>query len=216
MQVGTRTNLVIGVVLAAALVVGCGSSSASKSAPPAKLKGMVSTPAPEVGTLSLPDVNHGGTPLAMRAAPGGLLLMYFGYTNCPDICPGTLAGLRLAIHKLGAADATKVQMAMATVDPNRDTDAVLTEYLKHFFKDAHALRSTDPAQLTAVTDGFGVQYEVATDDQGQTEVGHTALSFAIDDQGRVVDAWPFGMDEKTIAADMKILLARAAAAAAAT
>lgn len=212
MLVGKRTTWAVAFVAAAALAAGCGSSSTgTKSAPPAELKGVVRTPAPSVGTLSLPDVNHGGTPLAMRAAPGGLLVVYFGYTNCPDICPGTLAGLRLARHKLGAADAERVQVAMATVDPERDTDAVLTEYLGHFFDDAHALRTTDPAQLEAVAGAFGVKYEIAKDDQDQTEVGHTALSFAVDDQGRVVDAWPFGMDEKTIANDMRILLARSAA-----
>ncbi len=209
MLVGKRSTWAVAVVLAAAVVAGCGSSSTgTESSGPAKLKGIVRTPAPSVGTLSLPDVNHGGTPLAMRAAPGGLLLVYFGYTNCPDLCPGTLAGLRLARHQLGAADAERVQVAMATVDPERDTDAVLTEYLGHFFDDAHALRTTDPAQLEAVADAFGVKYEIAKDDQDQTEVGHTALSFAVDDQGRVVDAWPFGMDEKTIANDMRILLAR--------
>ncbi|MGZ4677186.1 MAG: SCO family protein [Acidimicrobiia bacterium] len=205
-----RIVLTLGLVAAlAATLTACGSST--PKAKPATIKGMQRTPVPNVGALSLPDVAHGGTGLPLKAQPGGLLLMYFGYTNCPDICPGTLAGLRLAIHKLGASG-KRVQVAMATVDPTRDTAEVLTSYLAHFFKDAHALRTDDAAELKTVADAFGVQFEIATNAKGEEEVGHSALSFAIDDQGRLVDTWPYGFDEKDIASDMRLLLAREKAA----
>jgi cytochrome oxidase Cu insertion factor (SCO1/SenC/PrrC family) len=193
------------VVLVLAACGSSGGSSAAKDEAPTELQGMVSDPAPDVSTLSLPDVANGGVEFPMKAPPGELLVVFFGYTNCPDICPGTMAGLRIARHKLGK-DAAKVNIAFATVDPTRDTDQVLVDYIEHFFDDFHALRTEDPTQLQTVADGFGVQYEIATNAEGETEVGHTALAFAVDDQGHIVDAWPFGFDEAAITNDMKILL----------
>jgi protein SCO1/2 len=193
--------------MAVLVVVACGSSGGSSAADkkPTKIQGLQYHPQPDVSTLALPDVANGGARLPMKAPPGQLLVVFFGYTNCPDICPGTMAGLRLARHKLGT-DASKVQVAFATVDPNRDTDQVLVDYVHNFFEDGHALRTEDPALLKTVADAFGVQYEVATNAKGQTDVGHTALAFAVDDQGHIVDAWPSGFDEKAIADDMRILL----------
>jgi protein SCO1/2 len=203
---------VVGLTIVGALALGavaCGSSSPTAvKAASTTLKGGQQTPQPQVGQYALPDASAGGAPLAMKAPPGGLLLVYFGYTNCPDICPGTLAGLRLALHKIGS-EADKVQVAMVTVDPTRDTAAVLTEYLGHFFtKNVHALRTDDPNLLKAVAGAFGVQYEVAANAKGEEEVGHSALSFAVDDRGRIVDTWPYGFSEKDIASDLRLLLAR--------
>ncbi len=186
----------------------CGSSSGSSAATKdaaTELRGMVSNPPRDVSTLALPDAANGDIELPMKAPPGELLVVFFGYTNCPDICPGTMAGLRLARHELGK-DAKKINVAFVTVDPQRDTGEVLNEYIAHFFDKFHALRTDDPILLQTVADGFGVQYELATDEDGEPLVGHTSLAFAVDDQGQIVDAWPFGMDERDIANDMKILL----------
>ena len=193
------------VVLVASACGSSGGSEATKRPAPTELRGMVSDPPPDVGTLEMPDVSNGGVAFPMKAQPGELLVVFFGYTKCPDICPGTMAGLRLARRKLGT-DAAKVEVAFATVDPGRDTDQVMIDYLGHFFDDAHALRTEDPALLQTVADGFGVRYEIATNAKGEVEVGHTALAFAVDDQGHVVDAWPFGFDEGAITDDMRILL----------
>lgn len=194
-------------VVALLALSACGGSGSGKSAgkPATKIQGLQYDPQPDVSTLSLPDVANGGTELPMKAPPGELLVVFFGYTNCPDICPGTMAGVRLARNKLGT-DAPKVQVAFGTVDPNRDTDQVLTDYVHNFFEDGHALRTEDAALLKQVADGFGVQYEVTTNAKGETEVGHTALAFVVDDTGHIVDAWPFGFDEKAMTDDMRILL----------
>lgn len=207
--------ILIGVI---AVTSACGSGSTSSSTKsgdhPTKLQGIVKTPAPDVGTLSLPDASNGDRELPFKAPPGQIMLVYFGYTSCPDICPGTLAGVKLALRRLGP-DADKVTVAMATVDPERDTGPVLVEYLGHFFKQkpAQALRTDDAARLQTVADGFGVQYEVQKSADGKVEVGHTALVFAVDDQGRIVDAWPFGMDDHAITDDLRILLSREAKSA---
>jgi protein SCO1/2 len=201
-------RVAVATVVAALFAVGCGSGGGSSAGDaPKKVQGITYDPAPQVGTLSLPDVTNGGREFPFVADPGKLLVVFFGYTHCPDICPGTMAGVRLARDKLGE-DADRVQVAFGTVDPNRDTDAVVGEYVENFFADGHALRTEDAARLKEVADAFGVQYEVVTDAAGKTEVGHSALSFVVDDQGRVVAAWPFGFEEKAMTEDMKLLLAR--------
>ena len=199
------TALVAILVIAAA----CGSSASPSKAAPTTLRGYVPRPTLEVGALSLPDSSAANADFPFRAKPGDLLLAYFGYTNCPDICPATLADLRISLKRLGA-EATRVPVAMVTVDPRRDTAEVLSTYLRHFFKDSHALRTDDPAALQTVADAFGVQYEVQTDAQGKVDVGHTSLVFAIDDKGRVVDAWPTGMDNKIVTDDLRLLLSHQA------
>ncbi len=206
----TLLPILIGIIAVTAACSGSGSKTTEKETP-SRLQGLVRTPEPQVGSLSLPDASNGGQDFPFKAPKGQILLAYFGYTSCPDICPGTLAGLKLAIRRLGP-DADKVTVAMATVDPERDTGPVLVDYLANFFKQkpAQALRTDDATRLKTVADGFGVQYEVQKNANGKVEVGHTALVFAVDDRGRVVDAWPFGMSDKAITDDLRILLSREA------
>lgn len=158
-----------------------------------------------MGEQALPDSSNGDAEFPFRAQPDQLLLVYFGYTNCPDICPTTLADLRISLKRLGS-EANRVQVAMVTVDPTRDTPEVLGNYVDHFFRNPHALRTDDPAALQRVADAFGVQYEIQTDPQGKVDVGHTSLVFAIDDRGQVVDAGPTGMDNQIVTDDLRLLL----------
>ncbi|MDV7390488.1 SCO family protein, partial [Arthrospira platensis SPKY1] len=85
-----------------------------------ELAGYRRDPAPVVGDLTLPDVGNGGEEFAIRAEPGEILAVYFGYTNCPDFCPTTLSDLRLATRRIDPALAERVDLAMITVDPDRD------------------------------------------------------------------------------------------------
>jgi protein SCO1/2 len=193
------------VVALAACGAGRGSDAARPGGP--GLNGLVRRPLPDVGALALPDAARDGEPTPFRARAGGVLLVAFGYTSCPDICPTTMADLRLARSELGR-DRDRVDVAMVTVDPRRDTAAVLTSYVQHFFPHGRALRTDAPGALRAAADGFGVQYEVTVSpDTGQEEVGHTSLVYAVDDHGRVRVAWPFGMDYREITGDLRRLLA---------
>lgn len=204
------------VVTVAALVLGAGSASAAVgagSAPAAtgtgsgpRLRGFVVDPPPQVGALALPDVTSGGTDLAFAAPQGGLLLVYFGYTACPDICPTTLSDLGVALRKLGR-EAQRVQVAMVTVDPERDTPSVLDGYVGHFIPQRHhALRTDDPARLATVADTFGAKYEVRKDADGTVEVGHSAFVYAVDDHGTVRVVWPFGTPPRAVTKDLRTLL----------
>lgn len=196
-----------------ALVIGCTASETTASL--ADFDGAVSRPIPTSGVLgnsvaevSLPDVGNDGESMRFIAPDGGVLVAYFGYTFCPDVCPTTLADLRTALKGLGA-DASNVEVAMATVDPGRDSDDVITNYLHAFFPKGHPLRTDDDDDLRAAADAFGVQYSVIEGANGTIEVAHSGLLFAVDDIGEIRAVWPFGVEPETIARDITSMLSEA-------
>jgi len=166
--------------------------------------GIVRTPPPEVGSVALPDATNGGE-FSFRAEPGEVLVVYWGYTSCPDICPTTMADLRRAVADLGN-DGQRVEVAVVTVDPDRDTPDVLTAYVRAFFPDGTAVRTEEPAALEAAARPFGASYEVSTNDDGYVEVVHTAFLYAIDDQGLIRLTWQFGIESEDIQLDLESLL----------
>jgi protein SCO1/2 len=190
--------------MAATAIVAFLLAAACSSSPP-ELAGFVRTPLPEVGGQTLPDAGAGGEAFAMRASEGRLLLVYFGFTNCPDVCPTTLADIRAAFRDLGDA-AEQVEVAMVTVDPDRDTDEILTGYVQSFVPGAHALRTTDDDALLEVATAFGAGYEVSVDADGTVEVIHTAHVFVVDDAGLIQVTWPFGTEPSDMVSDLEILL----------
>ncbi len=159
-------------------------------------------PVPEVGAISLPDLTDNGSEFSLRAAPDGLLLVYFGYTNCPDFCPTTLSNVKLARQQLD--DPERVELAMVTVDPVRDLP-VLAEYVTSFVPEAHALGTDDPEALAAAAAPFQVTYDVREVD-GETQVGHTTALYAVDDSGRMVLRWRPDVTIDELAADLEQLL----------
>jgi len=187
--------------LAAILVVSaCGGDEER-----AELAGYVREPGPSVDAVALPDLSQGGDDFYLRADPGELLVVYFGFTNCPDICPTTLADLRAALRRMDDTDAARVSLAVVTVDPDRDMP-VLTDYAQTFVDDAHALATTDPALLRAAAEPFGVSYAVVEAEDGSIEVAHTAQMFVVDDQGQLVLTWQFGITAEDLASDLTLLL----------
>jgi len=190
-------------LVVAAVGAGCGGGGDQATV---ELGGWVRQPLPEVGSVELPDVGNDGAPLAMRAPADGLLLVYFGFASCPDVCPTTLADVGEALELLGD-DAGRVEVAFVTVDPDRDAPDALTGYLGFFVGDAgHALRTEDQAVLRAAADRFGAAYEYGQDDKGRMEVSHTAHLYAVDPGGRLLVTWPFGVEPGVLAADIAVLL----------
>ena len=185
--------LVVATAAFAALSAGCSTR---------EFAGFVREPAPDVSALSLPDTSTGDD-LTLRARPGGLLMVYFGYTNCPDYCPTTMSELKIALRRAG--DPAAVDVAMVTVDPDRD-GPILADYVGSFFPGGHALVTYDDALLAEVAAPFGASYLVSTDDDGSVEVAHSTALYAVDDTGRLVMTWPFGIDIDEMAADIKDLL----------
>ena len=183
--------------LGATVVAACGGGETRE------LAGYSIEPVPVVGEITLPDLTDDNAEFALRADPGKILLIYFGYTNCPDFCPNTMANIKLARQQLD--DPADLQMAMVTVDPGRDL-ATLASYVTGFIPDGHALGTTDDDQLAQAASAFGVSYDVSTNAGGETEVAHTTLLYAVDAAGHVVLAWPFGVSIDDLAADIDYLL----------
>ena len=114
---------------------------------------------------------------------GKIVILYFGYTNCPDICPATLANLSDVLQKLGDR-ANDVRILFVSVDPKRDTAAVLKEYVHSFAQQIDGLRGTDD-QLTALARRFRVIYSVTPASPGHAyEVMHSGAMFFFDRNGR--------------------------------
>ncbi len=189
------------VLLAFALIAAaCGGEEAT-------LAGYEIEPDPAVGTYSLPAVNQAGGDFDFRADDDEILMVYFAFTNCPDFCPTTLADTRIALNELGAR-ADEVDVAVVTIDPDRDTAEILTNYVETFIADATALRTEDQTLLRETAFAFGADYRIVTDDAGEIEVGHTTNLFAVDDTGSLVLTWPFGVTTDDIVNDLTILLDR--------
>lgn len=169
------------------------------------ISGIRSDPAPSVAGASLPDVANGGVPYDLVPDPGHFLIVYFGYTACPDVCPTTMHEVEVALRALGDR-AELVGVAMATIDPARDLAVPLTRYVQGFVPTAHALRTGDDTLLREVAGRFGASYSITTTADGTVEVGHTPNLYLVDDRGVLVLTWPFGLPGDAIATDLEILM----------
>lgn len=199
-----RAALGIAAALAVLVVSACGDDG------PAALAGVVREPPLVVADVDLLDVTAEPSPRAMKADEDELLLVYFGYTTCPDICPTTMSDISVAVNDLPDELADRVTMSMVTVDPERDTPEVLAGYLEHFFDSSLPLQADGPEALAAAANAFGVRYEVAAHEPGDVgyDVSHSAVTYVVDDTGTVVVEWPFGFEIENMTADITALLDR--------
>lgn len=136
---------------------------------------------------------------------GKLVLLYFGYTFCPDICPATLANVGQALKQIGS-NADDVQTIMISLDPQRDTPEKLAEYTAHFHPSFIGVTGTQE-QLDAVASLYGIFYQV---NEGSDATGylidHTATLLVIDREGFLKLVFPFGVTVDEIADDLKYML----------
>jgi len=153
-------------------------------------------------------IDHNGQPRSLKDFRGKVVVVFFGYTQCPDVCPTTMAELAEAKKLLGP-DADKVQGLFITIDPERDTPEVLKAYMANFDPGFLALRGT-PEQVAAVAKDFKVFYRKVP---GQTATSytmdHSAASFAYDTQGRLRLYTRYGSGAQVLASDLKLLLNQA-------
>jgi protein SCO1/2 len=191
----------------AALALALVTSACGGGDEPGTLAGIVREPYPDVSAVALPDATLGGESFTTTAREGGLLMVYFGYASCPDICPTTLADLRRAMQQIGE-DAARIDVAMVTVDPFRDTPEILASYIQAFFPNGHALVTEDQGLLDQAAQAFGAAYEVRQTADGEIEVAHTALMSVVDSTGRILVQWPFGMSVEDMQSDIEFLFDR--------
>jgi protein SCO1/2 len=162
----------------------------------------VEPPAPAADfTLTGPD----GKILSLSDFRGKLVVLYFGYTFCPDVCPTTMAALSQAMRELGPK-ADGVQVIMVTVDPERDTPDKLKAYVTAFDPRFIGLSGT-PDEIARAAGPFGVVYEKhAGSSETNYLVDHTATTTVIDPDGRIRLVWPYGTPPEELAADLGHLL----------
>jgi protein SCO1/2 len=136
-----------------------------------------------------------------------VVLLGFGYTFCPDVCPTTLALLAQVYKNLGEA-AKRLQIAYITVDPERDTVERLREYVQFFDKSFLGLTGT-AEQLSQVRQDYGVLMEkqVVAGSSGGYLIHHSAFIYVIDPTGRLRLMFPFGMSGAEMRHDLQLLLA---------
>lgn len=190
-----RTILARVAALAAAIALaGCGPDKA-------KFKGSDVTGSAFGRDFALTD--HDGRARTLADWKGRVVVLFFGYTQCPDVCPTTLSTLAEAMKALGP-DADRVQVLFASVDPDRDTAELLRQYVPAFDPRFVALRGTRE-ELEAAARQFKVYYEKVPT-PGTYTMNHTAGTFVLDRQGRLRLLIPYGAGVDVVSHDIAQLL----------
>ncbi|MFX1679551.1 SCO family protein [Mitsuaria sp. CC2] len=193
----------LGALGAATLLSGCDKLGFS-SAPKASFQGVDLTGAAYARGFSLPDQN--GKTRTLDDFKGKVVVVFFGFTQCPDVCPTTLAELAQVKKALGP-DGDKVQGVFVTVDPERDKPELLKAYLDSFDPGFVALRGS-PEQLKETAKEFKIYYaKVPGKTPDSYTMDHTAASFLFDPQGRVRVFSRYGAGAQALMSDIKALIA---------
>jgi protein SCO1/2 len=149
--------------------------------------------------LALTD--HLGQPFDLALLRGAPVLVYFGYTHCPDVCPATIG----VLNDVVAAVESELRIAIVTVDPERDTVPALGEYVRYLTPEYLALTGTS-SEIRVAADGYGVTYQrVDSGSAGGYSMAHTAEVYLIDQAGRLVAHYPFGTPAEPIVRDLVAL-----------
>ena len=193
MQVGLGLLVLIGVVIAVAVFIPKTETFRGTLYDPA-------LPAPE---FELTQGN--GSNFRLSEKRGNVVLLFFGYTSCPDVCPTTLSEMKRVMADLGA-DAERVQVVFVTVDPQRDTAQKLKEYVSIFNPTFIGL-SGSMEELEKVWSDFGVYREEEELPNSATGylVNHTARVYLIDRDGNLRLSYSYGTATDDFVHDLKIL-----------
>ena len=194
LMVGIGSFLLIGIVATWTILFG----------KPANFRGTTyAEPYPPASDFVLTRAD--GTSFQLSEMRGKIILLFFGYTSCPDVCPTTLAELNQAMGQLGD-DANKVQVVFITVDPGRDTPERVQEYVNHFNSNFIGLSGTEN-ELTKVWNDYGIYREIV---EGTSALGylvnHTARVTLIDADGNLRVSFSFEMPVDDIVHDLKLIL----------
>ncbi len=156
------------------------------------------------GEFTLTD--HHGIPMSLSDFKGKVILLNFGYTHCPDICPTTMFTLKRTMKAL-ADDADKVQVLFITLDPERDHPDRLQSYMEYFNPGFIAL-SGSVEQIKTVADKYGMRFEKEeVDEDGNYSIAHAAVIYLLDQAGRVRVFFKTSAQAGRIAQDIEKLLA---------
>ena len=160
---------------------------------------------PEQPAVDFTLTSAGDQPIRLSDYRGKLVLLYFGYTHCPDACPTTMAETRVAFAELGER-AADVQVIMVSIDPERDTPEILGDYVQQF--DPRFLGGTTTlAEVTALASAYGVIFRKH---EGSVATGylldHSAQMIVVDRAGYTRMLFPYGLRGEEMAEDLRYLL----------
>jgi protein SCO1/2 len=194
-------RLVLAAAVSVLALAGC-----ERAAPPHKFNAVDLTGAEYARQFDLADFD--GKRRTLADFKGKVTAVFFGYTQCPDACPTTMAELAGVAKALGP-DAGKLQVVFITIDPARDTAPLLKNYVTNFNPSFLALRGDD-AQTKAVAKEFKVFYEKVPGKSADAyTMDHTAGTYVFDTQGRIRLFARQNMDPEQLTADIKALVAGA-------
>jgi len=174
-------------------------------AKPASFRGTTfAEPYPVASEIDL--TRSDGSRFRLSELRGEVVLVFFGYTSCPDVCPTTMAELRQALSKLNAQDVERVKVVFVTVDPDRDSPERVQEYVDQF-NPAFIGLSGSKTDLEKVWAEYGVYREIA-DEQSAAGyiVNHTARVSLVDQQGNLRISFSFDTPMEDIVHDLKLML----------
>lgn len=198
-MLGGKMNMLIKLLTSLALVLSLGACNEQKMS----FHGVDITGADYAKNLNLTDQN--GQARTLKDFAGKVVVVFFGYTQCPDVCPTTMQELT-EVKRLLGPDGDKLQAVFVTVDPERDTPELLKAYVENFDPSFVALRPT-AEQLPAVAKEFKIYYKRV---EGKTPTSytmdHSAGSYTFDPQGRIRLFNRYGSGAKVLAEDFKWLL----------
>ena len=150
--------------------------------------------------------DHAGKPVTLESYKGKVVVLFFGFTHCPDVCPTTMAEMSAVMKELGP-DADKVQVLFATLDPERDTKELLAQYVPGFDPRFVGLYGT-PQQVAATAKEFKVFYQkVPGKTPDSYTIDHTAGSYVFDRNGKLRLFLRHGGGPAPIVHDLKLLVA---------
>jgi protein SCO1/2 len=186
----------LALVIALAVLAGCGPSRPS-------FQNTDITGAEFGRELRLAD--HSGKPRTLDDFRGKVVAVFFGFTNCPDVCPTTLAAMRAVKEQLGA-DGDRLQVIFVTVDPERDTPELLSKYVTAFDPSFLGLHGS-PDAIAQTAKAFKVYFQkVPGKTPDSYTIDHTASTYLYDPQGRLRLFVRHGQSVAPIVADVRLLL----------
>jgi len=201
-----RTLLILIVALGATLAGAIAARywMAREAAPPATQSAAVFREARPLPPFQL--VAHDGSAFGLERLQGHWSLLFFGFTNCPDVCPATLAQLSAVTKALADLDAEEApSVVMVSVDPKRDTPERLAQYVPYFDPRFLGVTGT-PESIAALTKGMGVAVHVGPETDGTYTVDHTAALFLVNPDGKLAAVFPTPHDTGVIAADYRTIV----------
>lgn len=192
-------------VLACAALMGL---AACQPEPPAQLFVATDITGAQLGgDFTLTD--HTGRTVTLADFRGKAVALFFGYTHCPDVCPTTLSDFAEALRQLGL-DAARVQVIFVTVDPERDTPELLSQFVPAFDPGFLGARATTE-ELARMAKAFRVVYQkTAVKGPDDYLIDHSAGTYVFDPKGRLRLLMPYGSSPDAIVQDLKTLLAASA------